>query len=113
MATKHADNDGKTSDKSKQGGQGGEQAASGSAHGKSASAAQKKGQSNSDKPASSIIDLVVEDHVKVKELFKQLQTLSDEDGESVYQQLCWDVSLHAVTEELVSQSRHFASLMLG
>ena len=117
MASKHSEHDSKsaTSDKSKHGHD--EKSANGTSHStdskqhNSSSAAQKKGSQKSDKPVASIIDLVVEEHIKVKDQFKQLQTLSDEDGESIYQQLCWDISLHAVAEELVREKPPFYSFL--
>ena len=50
---------------------------------------------------TSIVDLVLQDHVTVKDLYKEIQSAGDQDAQKQYEKMCWEIALHAVAEELV------------
>ncbi|OQV11724.1 hypothetical protein BV898_13994 [Hypsibius exemplaris] len=51
--------------------------------------------------AKKITDLVLDDHLKVKTLYAELQKADDQHGEPLYEKMCWEIALHAVAEELI------------
>ena len=48
-----------------------------------------------------IVDLILEDHTKVKTLYKTIQGDKEKHKEKLYEEMMWSIAQHAVAEELV------------